>query len=381
MMPPRDPLLQGAVGASNANPASPAAARAEPALFRRFPGLVGRIPHHSFVPAVTPVERVTLADSLALHVKRDDRSCPLYGGNKPRKLEFVIAAALARRARRLVTSGGIGTNLGLAATILGRSVGLATTLVLVDQPVTQEVRRSLRLFVSYGADVVHGRSVGGAMWRGTRVLVRAALCGERPFLVPPGGSSASGNLGFVSAGLELAEQVAAGELPEPACVFLPVGSGGSIAGLAVGLRLAGLATRPVGVLVNDILPPSPRSLARKARAVLRRLRRADPRIPRLELGPRDFELATGALGPGYGAPTHAALEAQRLGEQVGLRLETTYTAKCLAEILARARAGALPRGPILFWLTYNSIDVAGGAPPFRPDALPASLRAIAEGAE
>jgi D-cysteine desulfhydrase len=356
------------------------ASPAEPALFRRFPGLASRIPHHSFVPAATPVERVTLPGSLALYVKRDDRSCPFYGGNKPRKLEYVIGEALARRARRLVTSGGLGTNHGLATTILGLRLGLATTLVLVDQPVTEEVRRSLRLFACYGAEVVYGRSVGGAVWRGSRALARAALRGERPFLVPTGGSSTSGILGFVSAGLELAEQVAAGELPEPALVFLPVGSGGSLAGLAVGLRLAGLATRPVGVLVNDILPPSPRSLARRARAVVRRLRRADPSFPPLDLGASDFELATGALGPGYGAATEAALEAQRLAAQVGLVLDTTYTAKCLAEVLARARADALPRAPILFWLTFNSIDVVAGAPPFRPEALPASLRAIAEGA-
>jgi D-cysteine desulfhydrase len=364
----------------SAMPADDRASAAGPALFRRFPGLAGRIPHHSFVPAATPVERATLAGSLAVYVKRDDRSCPLYGGNKPRKLEFVIAEALARGVRRLVTSGGLGTNHGLATTILGRSVGLATTLVLVDQPVTEHVRRSLRLFACYGAEVVDGRSVPGAVWRGSRALARAALRGEKPVLVRPGGSSTIGNLGFVSAGLELAEQVAAGDLPEPALVFLPVGSGGSIAGLAVGLRLAGLATRPVGVLVNDILPPSPRSLARAARAVLRRLRQADPRIPALDFAASDFELATGAIGAGYGAPTPAALEAQRVAAQAGLVLDTTYTAKCLAELLARARADALPRAPVLFWHTFNSIDVTMGAPPFRPETLPARLRAIAEGA-
>jgi D-cysteine desulfhydrase len=353
---------------------------AEPALFRRFPALAGRIPHRPFLPAATPVANVDLPGGLALFVKRDDRSCPLHGGNKPRKLEFLIGEALARRTRRIVTSGGIGTNHGLATTILGRSAGLATTLVLVDQPVTEQVRRALRLFACYGAEVIHARSVPGAVWRGGQALLRAALRGERPYLVPTGGSSATGNLGFVSAGLELGEQVARGELPEPALAFLPVGSGGSCAGLAVGLRLAGLATRPVGVLVTDVLPPSPRSLARKARAVLRRLRRADPSVPPLELRAGDFELATGQLGPGYGAATEAAREAARVAAGAGLLLDTTYSAKCLAEVLSRARAGSLPRAPVLFWLTLNSIDVAAAAPPFRPEALPASLRAIAEGA-
>ncbi|MDX1648953.1 MAG: 1-aminocyclopropane-1-carboxylate deaminase, partial [Myxococcota bacterium] len=70
-----------------------------------------------------------------LFVKDDGRSSPLYGGNKPRKLEWVIGAARARGARRLVTTGGLGSHHGLATTILGRAAGLATTLVLVDQPV------------------------------------------------------------------------------------------------------------------------------------------------------------------------------------------------------------------------------------------------------
>jgi D-cysteine desulfhydrase len=352
----------------------------EPALFRRYPGLVGRVPHHAFVSAPTPVEEVTLDRSLALWVKRDDRSCPLYGGNKPRKLEFVIGRALARGARRLVTSGGLGTNHGLATTILGRSVGLATTLVLIDQPVTEDVRRSLRLFASYGAEVLDGRTVPGALWQAGPALARATLRGERPFLVSTGGSSTVGNLGPVSAGLELGAQVAAGQLPEPSLAFLAVGTGGHFAGLAVGLRLSGLATRPVGVLVSDILPPSPRALARKARAIVRKLRRADPTLPALALESGDFELVTGQVGPGYGAATEAAREAQGLAAEAGLALETTYTAKALAEVLRRARAGELPRGPVLFWNTFNSIDVASGAPPFRPERLPARLRAIAEGA-
>ena len=97
-------------------------------------------------PSPTPVEVFPLDGVPAggLYVKRDDRSGTSYGGNKPRKLEFIIGAALARGARRLVTSGGLGTNHGLATTILGNEAGLATTLVLVPQPVTDAVRRSLR---------------------------------------------------------------------------------------------------------------------------------------------------------------------------------------------------------------------------------------------
>jgi D-cysteine desulfhydrase len=351
----------------------------DPALFRRFPALRERIPHREFLPGPTPVGRLRLPGVGELWMKHDERCTPLYGGNKPRKLEFLIGEALSRGARRVMTTGGIGTHHGLATAIFARACGIETTLVLVDQPVSAEVRESLRQFSAYGAEVVDAGSVTGAVLHGARVLARGWWRGERPYLVPTGGSGATGNLGFVSAGLELAEQVRARMLPEPALLFLPVGSGGSVAGVALGLRLAGLATRVVGVLVTDILPPSPARLARLAARTLRRLRLADASLPALGFAARDFELTRDQLGPGYGAATEAARDALALAREAGLELELTYSAKCLAELLARARRGRLPRAPVLFWHTFNAVDVKAQAPgPARLEALPPRLRRLAE---
>jgi D-cysteine desulfhydrase len=318
-------------------------------------------------------------EGVQLLVKRDDRTCPTYGGNKPRKLEFVIGSCLERGVQRLVTTGGLGTNHGLATTILGQEAGLATTLLLLDQPVTEKVRESLLLFTAYGAEVVHGRNIPGTALQGIRILLRSRLRGERAALVPAGGSSAAGTLGFVSAAFELAEQIQAGVLESPSEIYVPVGTGGTYAGLALGMRLAGLPTRVVGVLVTDILPPSPARLARAARATLRMLRRADPSIPELPLGPEDFPVTTGQVGPGYGSSTPAADEAARAALDAGLHLETTYTGKCLAEIRARAESGALDEGPILFWNTFSSVDVKQRAPRSSdPAKLPGRLRQLFE---
>jgi D-cysteine desulfhydrase len=355
------------------------ASQSEIALFRRHPGLADRLPRHAFLSGVTPVTPLPL-EGLGegrLLVKRDDQSCSLYGGNKPRKLEFIIGAALSHGSRRLVTTGGLGTHHGLATTILGAEAGLATTLVLVDQPVTDEVRQSLLLFCAYGAEVIHGRNVPGTAARVLGVLAGAAVRGERPRLVPSGGSSAIANLGFVSAGLELAEQGEGGELPEPSELFVAVGTGGTLSGLLLGLRLAGLTTRVVGVLVTDILPPSPRRLVRQAHRSLRLLRRADPRIPACEITTRDFDLVAGQLGAGYGAPTQEAQVAVDTAAKAQLQLETTYTGKCLAEVLARAQRGALPNGPVLLWNTFNAVDVVARAPRRAdPQELPASLQRL-----
>lgn len=348
----------------------------EPALIRAFPALCDRLPRCSFVPAATPVEPLPLAGwpEGTVFVKRDDRSCPLYGGNKPRKLEYVLGHARARGSRRLVTTGGLGTHHGLATTILGRSLGMRTTLVLVHQPVTPEVRETLHLHAAHGAELVYARGVAEAALQTAGVLARSAARGERPYRVPTGGSSPRGNLGLVSAGLELAEQVRVGELPEPERVFVAVGTGGTLAGLGLGLRLGGLRSQLVGVLVSDILPPSGARLARTARRAARLMRRAGAELPDLALRASDFHLERAWLGPGYGAPTPEAHEAVEAAARAGLRLETTYTGKCLAALLAAAPGPSASAGPVLLWNTHGRVGPQAAAHAAASGGLPRRLR-------
>lgn len=349
---------------------------------RRFPGLAA-IPRTPLVALPTPIEPLRLAGvpDGALFVKRDDRSSPLYGGNKPRKLEFTLAAAAARGSRRLVTTGGLGTHHGLATTIFARSLGIATTVVVVPQPVTDHVRDQVRAMLAFGADLRAAGGVLGAAAQVIRTLASATLRGERPVLVPTGGTSGLADLGFVSAAFELAEQIEAGALPEPHEIYVPIGSGGTLAGLVLGAKLAGLRSRIVGVLVTDILPPSPARLARLSRASLRKLRRFDASIPAVTIGADDFEVTRAQLGPGYGAPTPATAAAIATARDAGLAVETTYTAKCLAEVIARLGDGRA-RGPVLFWNTYNGADYWKSAPSSAAAAPmpPLVARWLAEGA-
>jgi D-cysteine desulfhydrase len=334
------------------------------ALFRTYPRLREVVARCPFITAPTPIEPLSfpgLPEGRAF-VKRDECSSALYGGNKPRKLEFIIGSALARKSRRLITSGALGTHHGLATAILGRSVGLDTSLVLVPQPITPEVRESLALDAAWGAELVYAPGVPSAAYQTVRLLVRSQLRGERPHLVWTGGNSPLGNFGFVSAALELAEQVEQGALPAPAEIYVPVGTGGTFVGLVVGLALAGLDTRVVGVLVTDILTPSPRRLLATARATLRLMRKLDPAVPNASFATSDFALDRSELGDGYGAPTEAARAALDLAADQGLALETTYSAKCFAALAARAKRRALPDEPVLFWNTFNAVDLVARAP-------------------
>jgi D-cysteine desulfhydrase len=350
-----------------------------PALFRTFPQLAARLPRRPYVTGPTPVEPLRLAGVAAgrLLVKRDEACCPLYGGNKARKLELIIGHARARGSRRLVTTGGLGTNHGLATAILGREAGLETTLVLVDQPVTDTVRETLSLAGAYGARLVHAGGVAGAATAVVRALAAAWRAGERPYLVATGGTSLRGTAAMVSAGLELGEQVRAGELPVPSRIVVPLGTGGTMVGLVVGLRLAGLPTVVEGILVTDIMPRSPRWLLRHARATLRFLARLDPGVPDLWLSEADFPIDRTQVGAGYGAVTAASLDAVRAAGDVGVHLETTYTGKCLAAVVTRLRAGTLGRGPVVFWNTHSDVDLHARAPrEATVEALPAGLRAV-----
>jgi D-cysteine desulfhydrase len=284
-------------------------ATADLSLVRRFPSLA-RLPRHALTELPTPVQplqRLARRRGLgALWVKRDDLSGQRYGGNKPRKLEWLLGAARARGRRGVITFGGIGTHHGLATAICARDAGLDTVLVLLPQPVTDHVLHCLRLDQAAGAELHLAESVAGVAATALRLSAAAALRGRPLGIVPAGGTSATGIIGYVNAACELADQVRAGATPEPDAIFVALGSGGTVAGLALGCRLAGLRSRVVAVLVTDILPPSRARLLGLARGALRRLRQAAPEVPAVELRPDDIVIVRDYLGAALAPPPKPA---------------------------------------------------------------------------
>jgi D-cysteine desulfhydrase len=291
-------------------------------------------------------------------LKNDGVYGGLWGGNKARKLEFLLADVVRTGRSTIVTGGALGTNHGLAAALHARELGLRCVLVLVDQPLDEHVRAQLERIEESGAEIHRAHGTLRAFALGGLLMVRRARWrpGPRlPYFMTVGGSSPLGCAGYVEAGLELGRQVELGVAPEPSHVVVAVGSGGTAAGLLAGLRLAGLRSRLVGILVNDRTPVSARGIARLARRALRLRGRRGVPDPQIYLSARDLDLERRWLGDGYGHRTAAGDRATELfAEREGLRLEPVYTAKAAAGLLALNREGAFGDGPVLYWHTYHS---------------------------
>jgi D-cysteine desulfhydrase len=338
-------------------------------LHQRFPQLRQRLPRLELCRLPTPVRELSVLAREAgldqpLWLKDDSRSAELWGGNKPRKLEWVLADARRRRFASVLTFGGLATNHGLATALYARQAGLGCVLVLVDQPLDEHVQLQLERIRASGARVVVTHDIARTLAALPWLLARHAQGSppRPPYVLPPGGSSPVGALGFVEAGLELAAQVRDGELPEPAAIVTALGSGGTAAGLLLGTRLGGLRSRVLAVLVNDRLALSERTLlklARRTRSLLER-RGAPAGQPAIESSA--LEVVRGWMGEGYGHHTPDGDAAVALADDAeGLRLEHVYTGKALAALLALSRSGRLGDGPILYWHTHSGVE----APPAR----------------
>jgi 1-aminocyclopropane-1-carboxylate deaminase/D-cysteine desulfhydrase-like pyridoxal-dependent ACC family enzyme len=347
---------------------------APPALFRSFPELTERVPWLPLGSFPTRVERVKglAPPSVELWIKRDDESGTVYGGNKVRKLEFLLGAARAASAQRLVTLGAIGSHHVLATAIYGTRAGFSVDAVVFPQPVTDHVREQLLADVAAGASLFPTLSYAG---------VPLQLCRRRSgrdvAWVPPGGSSPVGTLGYVSAGLELLRQIADRELPVPDLVYVALGSCGTAAGLLVGLAgapsLPGLPATVVGVRVVDRVVSNAGATRRLARRTAKLLASHGVdwfnhcQLPSLRVEHRFF-------GGAYGRRTAAATTAVARAAAAGLRLDPTYTGKAMAALLADADAGELDGKRVLFVNTFNSVDLAPLVAAASASSLPPRLR-------
>jgi 1-aminocyclopropane-1-carboxylate deaminase/D-cysteine desulfhydrase-like pyridoxal-dependent ACC family enzyme len=332
-------------------------------LFRRIPELERRIPRMplgNFPTAIEPLDVTTRSGaSRTVWVKRDDLTSRVYGGNKVRKLEFLLAEARRRGTGRLITGGALGSHHGLATAVFGTRVGLPVTLVLYPQPPSDHVRAVLDSARAAGAEI---RRVG-RMELVPVGLIRERFRhrAERPFLVAPGGSDALGTLGYVNAGLELLEQVEEGRAPRPDVVHVACGTMGTAAGLALAFALAGAPIRIRAVRVTPRILTNELTLRRLIRSAARRLHslRGVGRGEAVALAAAVLErisLRHDHFGDGYGRATAAGRRATERFASAGLRLDSTYTSKAAAGLLQEIEANE--EVVHLYWHTLGETRAA-----------------------
>jgi L-cysteate sulfo-lyase len=298
----------------------------------------------------TPLQRLPrLSVELGrpVFVKRDDLLGPALGGNKTRKLEYLMAEARQQGAKKVATFGGLQSNharlTAAAASLLGMEAHL-----LYFEPRPERLAGNLLLNELLGARMhffplpskrPRPRSLESTI-RLARLLARLRVGPH--YFIPVGGHNCLGALGYVRAAVEIDAQ-ARGLGIGDAWLVVAAGSGGTLAGLLAGLRLAGSRLRPFGIDVGKLWKTFPAAVAHLATEVCAHL--GEPHA----FAPRDVPLVEATyVGESYGLPSDAGSAAlERLARAEGILLDPVYTAKAFAGLLGEiARFG--PGGPVVF---------------------------------
>lgn len=316
-------------------------------------GALDSLPSIPLAPDPTPVEELArLRDALRLRarllVKRDDAIAFAFGGNKVRKMRFVAAAARDGGADTLITTGGVQSNHARVTAAAAAKLGMRCILVANGSAPARPTANAL-LDRLLGAEIVYVESRehrAPAMDRAAEDVRRA---GGRPFVIPLGASTPLGAAAFVAAVAELANQI-----EPPDFIVHSTSSGGTQAGLVAGCALAGWRTRVIGISADE----SSAALAAQIRELfpgLAGLLGIEPR----RFDACDVEVDDRQVGDGYGIATPASQEAIEIAARTeALFLDPTYTAKAMAGLVARARAGDFPDdATVLFWHTGGQVGL------------------------
>jgi D-cysteine desulfhydrase len=341
------------------------------ALFEQYPVLREKLAYVPLGELPTPVQRLERLgaelDVGQLYVKRDDLSGKVYGGNKPRKLEFILGDALRSKAKEVITFGGAGSNHALATAIYARQVDLKSISMLIPQPNARYVGRNLLMshhcgaeLHLCGAEMESVRSMPLVYAAATYQLLRHRLReGRLPYFIPPGGSSVLGVIGFVNAALELRKQIADGKTPEPDYVYVASGTMGTAAGLALGLRAANISVRVVPVAVCSQKFVNAGAMIKLINRTNSLLHSLDASFPRFDFSETDVDIRQDHFGKQYALFTDEGMEAVSLMRDFeGIKLEGTYTGKALAALKRDTESGSLRDKAVLFWNTLNSRDLS-----------------------
>ena len=301
----------------------------------RQPNELPRLSLGLFPTPIHRLEHLSARLGLDLWIKRDDLSGLGLGGNKVRKLEFLLAEAKAQGAQLVFTTGGAQSNHAMLTAAVAKRLGMTPILILKQRGVTACKGNQL-LEKLMGTDVRFMDTDDYADIYAEMDRVGQSL-GRPWYKIPCGGSNALGSIGYVECAREIAEQGT--RFDHLVCAE---GSGGTMAGLALGAKLYLPGTKVHGMMVDtDPFEEITLRLMREAAALLG---------AEMEITSADFTLRD-MCGPGYAIPSAEGDAAVRLmAETEGIFLDPVYTGKAFAGLLALAREGAFAPGERVLFL-------------------------------
>lgn len=329
-----------------------------------LPDFDGILPRVRLASLPTPVRTATLHSvdvSQTILIKEDNRSATLYGGNKVRKLEYLLGRALARDRKAVATFGAVGSHHALATALYARELSLDSIAFLTHQTRTANIAATLNMHLSIGTELV---PFGGSYAQRIAIL-RSHLRGRRAAVIPMGGSSWLGTVAFVSATFELADQIREGVCDCPDRIYVATGTMGTAAGLALGFALCELPVEVQAIRITPSDITDEVKLARLTNKTLAMLHRQDSRVPSALPGALRLRLRHEFYGAGYAHTNDATERAIAIAKRdLGLNLEATYTGKAMAALLHDVESGSCADKTVMFWQSYHAapLPITSDAP-------------------
>ncbi len=301
------------------------------------------VPRLSFAHLPTPVETLPrLSEALGgprLLIKRDDQTGLAFGGNKTRKLEFLVAEAREQGAKMLISGGAIQSNHCRQTAAAAARFGFKCILVLSGTE-AQHASGNLLLDKLFGAEIVYvaDRKDRDSILQET--FDRATKEGKKPYLVPYGGSNATGALGYAFAMKELIDQNVSVDW-----IVFASSSGGTQAGLLTGQRIFRFNGKIVGISVDESEEWLKNEVTKLASAT------SEKAGERIEFTPSDVLVNADYCNPGYGVVTQREREAIRLfAQHEGLLLDPVYTGRAAAGMIDLIRKGFFKNNETVLFL-------------------------------
>lgn len=324
----------------------------------------------------TPIQRLSvlekhLENKANIYIKKDDLTSNLYGGNKVRKLEFTLAQILDKKSTRIITGGGIGSNMTLAISAFAKKYNIKVNSVLFEQPLNKHVKNNLLLNSSFDNEICYCKNYFGLSVRLLERFIFYTLKDKKlPYLIIPGDSNPLSNLGYVNAVFELKKQIEENILPEPDYIFVSAGSCGTTAGLLAGIKLAGIKSKIIGVRVSEPIVANKKNIIKMANKTLKYISKYTKSTSFNFVNNNDLEVLTSYLGKGYGYSIPQLDEIiSFLRENENIKLDPTYTAKTMLALTDFVR-NSDKKYNILFVNTLNSVDFTTEIEKFKLDDLP-----------